>query len=249
MRASTSQLSLRYPNTWGGRRKGAGRPRSTRRRHVPHTARPKLASRFPVHVTLTVLAGLPRLRGFGVSKALRRSFVRACGVLGSATAGRGFRICQFSIQGNHIHLICEANNQTVLSRGVQGFKIRVTRALNACWGARTGSVWADRFHQEIMKSPRQVRNGLCYVMQNGRRHRERLPAWAGGVDPFSSAWYFHGWRDDTWRKGVTPPRPDSAAPGDPVAKAHTWLLTVGWRRHGLIDIVEVPGPSRSRAGR
>ncbi len=244
MQRRNKQLELRYPNTWGGRRKGAGRPRSTRRRRVPHTTRPALASRFPVHVTLTVRAGLPRLRGFAVSKTLRRAFVHACGAPGSRTEGRGFRICQFSIQGNHIHLICEAKNQVALSRGVQGFKIRVTRALNSHWRARTGTVWADRFHQEIMKSPRQVRNAICYVMQNARRHNERLPAWAAGVDPFSSAWYFHGWRDETWRKGVTPPRPDPDDPGDPVADAHTWLLSVGWRRRGLIATKEVPAAAR-----
>jgi hypothetical protein len=26
-----------------------------------------------------------------------------------------------------------------------------------------------------------------------------------------------------------------------VAKPRTWLLAVGWRRHGLIDPAEVPG--------
>ncbi len=199
-----------------------------------------------MHVTLTVRAGLPRLRGFAVSKILRRAFVHACGAPGSRTEGRGFRICQFSIQGNHIHLIYEAKNQVALSRGVQGFKIRVTRALNSHWRGRTGTVWADRFHQEIMKSPRQVRNAICYVMQNARRHNERLPAWAAGVDPFSSAWYFHGWRDETWRKSVTPPQPDPDDPGDPVADAHTWLLSVGWRRRGLIATKEVPGAHAAR---
>jgi hypothetical protein len=26
-----------------------------------------------------------------------------------------------------------------------------------------------------------------------------------------------------------------------VAAPHTWLLGVGWRRHGLVDPAEVPG--------
>jgi len=246
MKARRNQLELQYPNTWGGSRKGAGRPCRGRKRRVPHTARPKLASRFPVHITLTLLAGLPRLRGFAVAKILRAAFVRACGARGAREQDRGFRICQFSIQGNHIHLICEAKSQVALSRGVQGFKIRVTRALNNHWGGRTGTVWADRFHQQIMKSPRQVRNGICYVMQNGRRHGERLPAWAAGVDPFSSAWYFHGWRGNGWRRGLSPPPEDPDAPGNPVAEARTWLLTVGWRKHGLIATDEVPA-SGSRA--
>ena len=166
----------------------------------------------------------------------RRAFVRGCDK-------GGFRICQFSVQGNHIHLICEAVNASELARGVQGWKIRVTKGLNQPW-RRQGTVFDDRYHLEIMKSPRQVRNGLCYVMQNARRHGHRLPAWAGGIDPFSSAWYFHGWRDDSWRKGVPPPLPDPDAPGVPVAEARTWLLAIGWRRHGLISIAEVPAAGR-----
>jgi len=36
----------------------------------------------------------------------------------------------------------------------------------------------------------------------------------------------------------------------PVAEARTWLLSVGWRRHGLISVAEVPGkPLHKRRGR
>ncbi|MBL8898611.1 MAG: hypothetical protein JNM84_13325 [Planctomycetes bacterium] len=33
-----------------------------------------------------------------------------------------------------------------------------------------------------------------------------------------------------------------------VARASTWLLTTGWRRHGLLDIHELP-QQRKQAGR
>jgi REP element-mobilizing transposase RayT len=235
------QLAIQFPATWGGRRAGAGRKRLAPRKRVPHSPRPKLASRFPVHVTVRLLDGLPRLRGFELGKLLRRAFVRSCDK-------PGFRICQFSIQGNHIHLICEARTSADLARGVQGWKIRVTRSLNHRWHRR-GTVFDDRYHTEIMKSPRQVRNSICYVMQNGRRHGRPMPAWAGGIDPFSSAWYFHGWQHDRWRRGLAPPPEDPDAPGDPVAEAHTWLLRIAWRRHGLIAIDEVPAAGRPRASR
>jgi hypothetical protein len=26
----------------------------------------------------------------------------------------------------------------------------------------------------------------------------------------------------------------------PVSEAHTWLLTIGWRRHGLLSVAERP---------
>jgi hypothetical protein len=41
-----------------------------------------------------------------------------------------------------------------------------------------------------------------------------------------------------WREGVVALMRSPA----PVARARTWLLRVGWRRHGLLDPSEVPGP-------
>ncbi len=236
-RGRSKQLGFAYPPGWGGKREGAGRKRKGRRRRVQHRTRAKLASRYPVHVTVRLLSGLPRLRGFEIARVLRRAFVFGC--------RKGtFRICQFSVQGNHVHLICEARDSTALARGVQGWKIRVTRAFNGIW-SRRGTAFDDRYHSEILRNPRQVRNAVCYVMQNARRHGETLPRWAHGVDPFSSAWYFDGWRDDRWRYGLPPPPEDPDAPGDPVAGAHTWLLETGWRMHGLVGVDETPAARRS----
>ena len=55
------QLSLRL-RSWGGRRKGAGRKPGPGGTGVSHRVRPKLASRFPVHVGLQVDKQLPSLR-------------------------------------------------------------------------------------------------------------------------------------------------------------------------------------------
>ena len=52
------------------------------------------------------------------------------------------------------------------------------------------------------------------------------------LDPASSARWFDGWIDRR-----TAPRGGSP----PVAPPHTWMLRVGWRRHGLISPAEVPG--------
>ena len=43
----------------------------------------------------------------------------------------GLRIVQFSVQGNHLHLIVEADSSTALSRGMQGLCIRLAKALKA----------------------------------------------------------------------------------------------------------------------
>jgi hypothetical protein len=153
-------------------------------------------------------------------------------------AVRSFRICQFSIQGNHIHMICEATDNVALARGIQGWSVRVARGLNGYW-EREGSVFDDRYHVEILTTPTQTRNALCYVLQNARRHGERIDSKWGGMDPFSSAWWFDGWKEN-WRAGVPPPEMRT------VAAAETWLLNVGWTRSkaGLLSITEVPAAGR-----
>jgi len=193
---------------------------------MPHGARPALASRFPVHVTVRIGDGVPRLRNFKRCKVLRAALVRTC-------SKPGFRICQFSVQRNHIHLLCEAKNSEALARGIQGFEVSAARRLNRLSGRR-GSVFDDRYHAEILRSPNQVRNALCYVLNNARKHGERLRS--SLPDLLSSSWHFDGWQDGGWRSGLAPPE------GPPcVAGARTWLLTRGWRKFGWLAVDEVPG--------
>jgi REP-associated tyrosine transposase len=234
------QLAMQF-RTHGGRRDGAGRkPNEPGRPRLRHAERPATQERFPVHITKRVRADVPRLRKFELCKVLRRAFVHGCTkrvqVDGIEVV---FRICQFSIQGNHIHLICEATNKTALARGVQGWSVRVARGLNRFW-RRAGSVFDDRYHAEVLTTPSQTRHALCYVLQNARRHDERIDRRFGGADPFSSAWWFDGWRDETWRTGQ--PAPEIRT----VAEPATWLLRVGWKRSrfGLIGIDEVPAAAR-----
>ena len=137
---------------------------------------------------------------------------------------RGFRLLQFSIQADHLHLLVEADTPTGLARGMQGLAIRVAKSLNFAL-RRRGRVWADRYHSRLLHTPREVRNALVYVLNNRRKH---APG-ATGLDRYSSAAWFGGWRGRTAR-----------AEASPVVAPRTWLATVGWRRHGLLDPEEVP---------
>jgi REP element-mobilizing transposase RayT len=190
---------------------------------VSHATRAALAVRHPLHVTVRVKEGLPPLRSKGVYAALRAAFAAGCNRF-------GFRLAQYSVQRDHIHMICEAKDRRALARGVQGLLIRVAKALNRLWG-RKGSLFADRYHARALRTPREVRSALAYVLNNARRHGLRL---AQGVDLFSSALWFDGWREKVSTLGLPP--------AVPVAAARTWLLNEGWRRTGLIGAEEVPGP-------
>jgi hypothetical protein len=154
-----------------------------------------------------------------------------------------FRLLQFSVQRDHVHLIVEASDQRALSSGVRSVAIRIARYVNELL-SRRGPLWGDRWHGRALKTPREVRNALAYVLGNFRKHARRpLPP---GVDRYSSGAWFDGWRDFERCSGLAPPftREQAAvelATECPVSRARSWLARVGWRRHGLLRFDETPG--------
>src|SRR5262245_22786967 len=224
-------LDLKAAPRWGGRREGAGRKRTGGKPRAPHRARSPLAARFPCHVTLKVRREIPSLRSVCLVRALERSFSAAC------DRGR-FRLVHYSIQSDHVHLIVEAASSRDLGSGMKSIGAHLARAVNRVFGRR-GVVLADRYHRRVLRAPREVRRAIAYVLLNARRHlakRGRPVHGRSVVDPGSSGRWFTGWRGA---------RALQAAGPTPVAPPRTWLLSIGWRRHGLIDIDEVPA---TRAG-
>jgi REP element-mobilizing transposase RayT len=172
----------------------------------------------PVHVTLRVREGIPNLRH---DKLL---FV---GIRAAIALGRkpDFRVIHFSVQSNHLHLIVEAHDERALSMGMQSLGHRMAHAVHRAMGVG-GRVFADRYHAHALRSPREVRAALVYVLQNWAKHGE-----GGRFDPRSSALWFDGWKE--------PPPGDVDPPI--VSQPRTWLVKSGWRRHGLIKRYERPG--------
>lgn len=219
-------LDLQPVARWGGARPGAGRKPGARPRD-PHRRRAPLASRHPCHVTLKVCRGLPSLRNQRLVAELERSWRAAC------ERGR-FRLVHYSIQSDHAHLIVEAASARDLACGLKSIAARFARAVNRVF-RRAGKVLSDRAHVHVLRTPREVRNAIAYVLLNARRHAAKPGRLLRGdpcrVDPASSGRWFDGWRRPP------PPAPDSPA----VATPRTWLLGAGWRRHGSIDLAEIPG--------
>ena len=108
----------------------------------------------------------------------------------AAASHASFRVVQFSVQTDHLHLMVEASETPALSRGLRGLSIRVARAVNRALG-RTGRLWGDRYHTRALATPREVRHGLVYVLMNFRKHLAQCPP---GLDPCSSAAWFDGFR-------------------------------------------------------
>lgn len=148
----------------------------------------------------------------------------------SAGASRfGFSLVHFSVQGNHLHLLCEAEDKRALARGLKGLQVRIARRVNA-WLGRSGRFFADRYHAHVLRTPREVRHALAYVLNNAKKHfaqRGRRMS-AGWVDPCSTGARFYADR----REGIAVNRGLRAA--------RTWLLNVGWRLKGTVTPATLP---------
>jgi putative transposase len=178
-----------------------------------------------VHVTLRMVRGLPSLR-----TKERHRIVRDA--LRAVSARSEVRVVQYSVQDTHVHLILESTGKHGLSRGMQALGIRMAKALNRALG-RNGQIFSSRYHARALKSPREVRNALLYVLHNARHHtaqfgRKVLGAW---LDPCSSSSSFDAYVNRPPNLPVT----ESLLPSP-----RTWLLAIGWKRHGLLRVDEAP---------
>jgi REP element-mobilizing transposase RayT len=227
----------------GGKRKGAGRKPTRGRAGASHKKRDEVTGRDVLHVVLRAAADVGSLRRREVYKAVRAATITA--------AGRaGFRIIQLSIQHTHIHMLVEAENTLELASGMHSFKISAARHINTALRVgtrrRRGPVFADRYHVVVIRSPRQARHVLAYVLNNFRKHgedRSGLPStWL--VDPFSSGISFTGWKElEGQAPWSIPPGYESLV----VTAPQSWLLCAGWEQHGAISVHEVPSQRARRA--
>ena len=198
-------LPLRGP--WGGSRKGAGRKRGAR---VSHHLRPKFEKPTPVHATLRVRAHVWNLRSGRCYRLIGRC-------LEHATGRMGMRVIEYSVLGNHIHLIVEADGRDSLSRGMQGLSIRLAKALNVLMDAR-GAVFADHYDARLLTTPTTLVRAIAYVLRNHEHHFG-----PGASDAFSSD-----------ALGAEQRRVRLSIPV-------SWLLRKGWRRASATDLRRLEG--------
>jgi putative transposase len=190
-------LGLRAAPGWGGARAGAGRPK-TGNAGVSHLQRAAIDERHAQHVTLRVKKGVWNLRAKRCYRHIREAFA------GSRDRGhRGFRLVHYAVQGNHVHLICEADDKAALASGINGLCVRMVKRLNPVM-KRRGRMFADRYHVRALRNPTETARALAYVCTNAQKHG----LIRRGQDACSS-----------W--GTSEP---------PTKKPRSWLLRIGWRR-------------------
>jgi hypothetical protein len=133
--------------SWGGRRAGAGRPKTGRVASERHRTRPVLSPRHPVRVTLrTRIRGLHRRAAY---RAIRRA-------VATSLARTDFRIVQLVARDARLELLVEADDRHALARGLQGFQVACARQLNRA-NRRSGCVFPDRYRAVILRTRSEVR--------------------------------------------------------------------------------------------
>lgn len=179
----------------GGKRERAGRKPKGERPLVSHAARPAFSRPTPAHVTLRMADDVPSLRSSKRFATIHSCFAAARGRL-------GLRLIEFSVLSNHLHLVVEADDDTALSRGMQGLAIRVAKALNRTLG-RSGRVFADHYHSRLLTTPTELAIAIRYVVNNDEHH--------------------YGESDTRYSSRS----PDSAPL---LAVPQSWLVRIGWQR-------------------
>ncbi len=113
------------------------------------------------------------------------------------------KLVHYSVQGNHIHMLVEANDRRALSSAMRGLNIRIGIGMNRLM-KRSGRVIDHRYHARSLRTPTEVRRALAYVRNNHTKHGTHPSTF---IDPRSSE-----------------------APSFHLPTPSTWLLRVGWQR-------------------
>ena len=207
--------------TLAGKPKKRPGPKPSAFANVRH--RPRGGHKYwnPLHVTMRARRGLPSFR----AETLFAAFERAV----RTTRRDDFRVVEFSVQDDHLHLIVEADDSDALARGMKSFSVRANRLFNAASGRGRGQVWGDRYHRRDLTNARAVRNALVYCLANYKKHH-RITSGAPRIDLCSSARWFEGWT--AIRQHDDGPRPSE--------QARTVLLRIAWQKHGFIHPGERP---------
>ena len=173
--AMRGQLNLNiYRGKRGGLRPGCGRKR-IHSQGVAHRRREKITARTALHINFKVRASIRNKHCLNILKrAIRNS------------RSKGLRVVHFSLQSNHVHLIVEATHNAILTKGIRSLTITFSK------GIARGQIQMERYHLHVLKTVRETKNALHYVLLNEQKHSGLKKA---HVDDYSSLGTMRGLRE------------------------------------------------------
>lgn len=165
--AKQFKLNL-YQGTHGGRRPNAGRKR-IHSKGVAHTKREKINQRTPMHINFKFKCSIRNKQCLAYIKSAIQN-----------AQTQGMRVLHFSLQSNHIHIIAEADNNVILSKGMRSLTITFAKLIGR------GRVQLERYHLHVLKTLQETKNAIHYVLFNQQKHANTK---ASTIDEYSSILY------------------------------------------------------------
>ncbi len=173
----------REPKSWGGKREGAGRPKSSPM--VSHLTRPRIEKRrCPLKVKIVLRADLPSLQHPEIFEAFERGCHRA--------RRFGIRIIHYLVLPKHIHMIIEAKKTEELEHSFKSLNTTLAIAIKKVvkkesGQAHEGPVFLGRYHLSVLHEPNEVKVAMKEIL--GLAADNFNPAQPG----LSSAVIFDSW--------------------------------------------------------
>lgn len=158
--------------------------------------------------------GIPSIRRKPALRAFQRAIQRA--------QDFGLHVLHYSILSNHIHMIVEAKDKKALRSGMSSIATSFAIASQRLFHIK-GAIFHGRYHLKVIRTIRQMRNTLEYVLLNYCKHVDFVEH----IDSFSSGGHFPHWRK------LIPRR--------------RWNDVLGWGVDGLSDKLDTAGLSRPRS--
>ena len=140
---------------------------------IRHTARPFLKRPASLHLTIKVRKNKAEIKNKSVLKLLKHAIQNA--------RRQGLRVVHYSLEYDHVHLLIEAENNTILGKGMQSFGVTMAKGINRLKKLK-GSVYKHRYHFRMISSVRQLKYVMNYIFTNGMKHKRSNSI----QDPFNS---------------------------------------------------------------
>lgn len=149
------QLRLNiYKGKRGGRRPGSGRKR-IHSKGIAHRTREKITFKTPLHINFKFKTSIRNKQNL---RLLKRAIMNA--------RSHGLKIIHYSLQSNHVHLIVEAPHNSILTKGMRSLSVTFAK------GLKLGRIQIQRYHLHVLKSIRETRNAVQYVLFNKQKHEK-----------------------------------------------------------------------------
>ncbi len=152
--------------------KGAGRP-ALHDKGIRHCERERIHKPTSLHLTIKVRDNKADIKNKSLLKALHHAIKRA--------RLKNIKVLHYSLEYNHIHLLVEASSNANLHQGMQALGISLAKKINAIKRLK-GTVYKHRYHLRKLSSPRELKNVLHYIFNNGIHHSRTSSI----LDPYNS---------------------------------------------------------------